>query len=263
MKDVRPHINTAGMTLVAYMTREDWAQDGTAMPAQSEAIRAWLGDRPYLFATTDLMQYQDPSSADAEFVAFIAPSMADRHVIEMGDLRRLSRDRAQQSCSVVVVHPTGNRECELMRSLVTAGSVDRVLVIVWSMHDLVRAWLDGVGAVDIHAGAAVKAPDPVQLQAAGCWVREQYNGLSGGNGKSAVVQLLRTFTLAGYALNTDTWLRAFFAAGGNFNEADAIARLIREMKAGTRHRIKARYRPDILDVLRAQASSTAAAATVE
>jgi hypothetical protein len=122
---------------------------------------------------------------------------------------------------------------------------------------MVRTWLDGVGATNLHTGSALEAPDVVQLEAAKCWVREQYNGLSGGNGKSAVVQLLRVFTAAGYPLDADTWLRAFFAAGGDFDEAAKVAKLIKEMQTGVRHRIKERYGPDILSVLRERATETA------
>ncbi len=65
------------------------------------------------------------------------------------------------------------------------------------------------------------------------------------------------FTAAGYPLDADTWLRAFFAAGGEFDEATKVAKLIKEMQGGTQHRIKARYRPDILSVLRERATETA------
>jgi hypothetical protein len=118
---------------------------------------------------------------------------------------------------------------------------------------MVRTWLDGIGAVNLHTSAALGAPDAVQLEAARCWVDEQYNGLSSGNGKAAVVQLLRVFTSAGYPLDADTWLRAFFAAGGEFGQATNVAKLIKEMQAGTQHRITARYRPEILSVLRERA----------
>jgi hypothetical protein len=97
----------------------------------------------------------------------------------------------------------------------------------------------------------------VQLEAAKCWVDEQYNGLSSGNGKDAVVQLLRLFSAAGYPLDADTWLRAFFAAGGKFDEATKVAKLIKEMQGGTQHRIKPRYQPEILSVLRERAAETA------
>lgn len=87
-------------------------------------------------------------------------------------------------------------------------------------------------------------------------VDEQYNGLASGNGKAAVVQLLRAFTSAGYPLDADTWLRAYFAAGGTFRHATTVAKLITEMKAGTQHRIRPRYRTDILSVLRERAAGT-------
>jgi hypothetical protein len=70
------------------------------------------------------------------------------------------------------------------------------------------------------------------------------------------VELLRVFTAAGYPLDADTWLRAFFAAGGKFNEAANVAKLIKEMQEGTRHRVKERYGPDILSVLRKRATES-------
>jgi hypothetical protein len=65
------------------------------------------------------------------------------------------------------------------------------------------------------------------------------------------------FSAAGYPLDADTWLRAFFAAGGRFDEATKVAKLIKEMQRGTQHRIKARYQPEILSVLRERAAETA------
>lgn len=152
----------------------------------------------------------------------------------------------------LLLHPYRDEECELVRELHRSGSVARLFVVVWSPQDMVKRWLDGVGAVNLHTGSVVNAPDPAQLEAARCWVDEQYNGLASGNGKSAVVQLLRVFSDAGYELTADTWLQAFFAAGGDFDEAESVAKLIRELKNGVRHRIKDRYRPEILDVLRAR-----------
>jgi hypothetical protein len=111
-----------------------------------------------------------------------------------------------------------------------------------------------VSALNLHTGSALEAPDAVQLEAARCWVDEQRNELSSGNGKSAVVQILRVFTAAGYPLDADTWIRAFFAAGGEFDEAAKVATLIKERKRGTRHRVKPRSRPEILSVLRERAA---------
>ena len=44
------------------------------------------------------------------------------------------------------------------------------------------------------------------------------------------MQLLRVFTAAGCPLDADAWLRAFFAAGGEFDEATKVAKLIKEMQ---------------------------------
>ena len=129
-----------------------------------------------------------------------------------------------------------------------------MFVVIWSSHDMARAWLDGVGAQNLDKHSALPTLDPTQLEAARIWVNEQYNGLSGGNGKAAVVQLLRAFTEAGYPLDADTWLRTYFAAGGKFRHATAIAKVIEEMRSGTRHRVEHRYSTNIVDVLRERAT---------
>ncbi|MGW5721360.1 hypothetical protein ACWEVP_34640 [Amycolatopsis sp. NPDC003865] len=245
------------MTELAYMVREDWGQHGTAMRQQSAVIQDWLGSPPYVFATADRKTYESDHSADREFMTFVAHDADERHVIDLSDLNELRRTDKTISRPLIVLHPYKERDCDLLREIVTTESVARLFVIVWSPHDMVRTWLDGVGATNLHTGSALEAPDAVQLEAAKCWVGEQYNGLSGGNGKDAVVQLLRVFTAAGYPLDADTWLRAFFAAGGEFDEATKVAKLIKEMQGGTQHRIKARYRPDILSVLRERATETA------
>lgn len=81
-------------------------------------------------------------------------------------------------------------------------------------------------------------------------VNEQYNGVSSGHGKDAVVQLLRAFTSSGYPLDAGASLRAFFAAGGTFRHAGSVAKFVKEMKAGTKHRVAPRFREEILDNLR-------------
>jgi hypothetical protein len=242
------------MTELAYMVREEWGQDGTAMRQQSAVIRDWLGSPPYLFATADRKKYESDHSADREFMTFVAPDADERHVIALSDLNELRRTDKTVTRPLIILHPFEVRDCELLREIVETEVVAKLLVIVWSPRDMVRTWLDGAGAINLHTGSALDAPDVVQLEAAKCWVGEQYNGLSGGNGKSAVVELLRVFTAAGYPLDADSWLRAFFAAGGEFDEAAKVAKLIKEMQGGTRHRIKERYRPDILSVLRERAT---------
>jgi hypothetical protein len=123
---------------------------------------------------------------------------------------------------------------------------------------MVRPWLDGLSARNLNTGAGPEVPDPVQLEAARCMVDEQYNGLSTGNGKAAVVQLIRAFTDGGYPLDRETWLKAFLTAGGKFRHAESISKLIMEMKKGTQHRVPQRYRPEILSILRDRVTTTPA-----
>lgn len=247
------------MTELAYMTRDDWGEHGTGMVAQSAKIRDWLGGPPFLFATTDAKRFESDNSADQEFVDFVAPEATTRQVFNLAELRDLQRSGETLDQAIVILHPYEEPDCELLREVVEASTVARLLVIVWSQQDMVRAWLDGIGALDLHAGSPHPTPDPVQLKAAKSWVSEQYNGLSGDIGKSVVVELLRVFTAADYTLDVDTWLRAFFAAGGEFAQAEAIAKLIQEMQRGVRHRIKERFRPNILDVLRERAGQSSGA----
>jgi hypothetical protein len=178
-------------------------------------------------------------------------------VIDLSALGELRHPDKSLTPPLVVLHPYKEQDCDLLREIVEVASVARLFVIIWSPRDMVRTWLDGMGAVNLHTRAALGASDAVQLEAARCWVDEQYNGLSSGNGKAAVVQLLRAFTSAGYPLDAIPGLRAFFAAGGKFRHATAVTKLITEIQAGTQHRITARYRPDILSVLGERATETA------
>jgi len=66
-----------------------------------------------------------------------------------------------------------------------------------------------LGARNLDTGLVHENADALQLEAAKCMVNEQYNGLSTGNGKAAVVQLIRTFTDSGYSLEQEPWLKAF------------------------------------------------------
>jgi hypothetical protein len=61
---------------------------------------------------------------------------------------------------------------------------------------------------------------------------------------------LRAFSADRYPLDTDTWLRAYFAAGGAFRHAEAVASFVREMREGTRHRVTQRLSPEIVNILR-------------
>ncbi|WP_022888164.1 hypothetical protein [Agromyces italicus] len=241
------------MTELAYMIRSDWAQHGMAMTEQSAVIREWLGDAPYLFLAPDLKKHETENDADREFVDFVEPDASQRRVFalsELGQFRRSGEDGLDHA--VVIIHPNKEQDCELLREVIRAGRVERIFVIIWARADEVHVMLDGLGAVDLHTGETAPTVDPVQLEAAVSMVDEQYNGLSSGRGKDTVIQLLRAFTAAGYPLDGEAWLRAFYAAGGEFKEALHIDKFVAEMQKGVKHRVKQRYVPDIVDVLRAR-----------
>lgn len=247
------------MTEVAYMVREDWAQHGTAMVSQSALVREWLGDLPLLLVTSDLKRWRDERSADREFVRYLLGSASSAKIVTFADFDQLRRPGDAVGGCVVALHPYGGQDCEVLREVIAARRVARVFVIVWAPTETVRTMLDGLGAVDLHTGEAAPAPDPVQLEAAKRMVAEQYNGLASGNGKDAVVQLVRAFTAEGYPLDVDSWLRAFFSAGGEFDEALKVRKLIEEMQKGVRHRVKQRYRSDIVGILRERVTKDARA----
>ncbi|MDR6623484.1 hypothetical protein [Sinomonas atrocyanea] len=243
------------MTELAYMIREDWGQHGKGMVPQSAVIRKWLGEPPYLFVTCDLKKFQGPNSADRELVGYIAGTAVGQTVGSLLDLQQVlaSGDRIEKA--MVVMHPYEQRDCDLLRELVEKDLVAQLFVMVWSPADLVRSWLDGMTAKDLHTQAMPGASDPILLEAAKCIVHEQYNGLSTGNGKAAIVQLVRAFAAQGYSVEPGPWLRAFFAAGGEFRHAEALRKLVKEIQRGTKHRVKDRFRPNIFEILASRSSS--------
>ncbi|HCN40520.1 hypothetical protein [Rothia sp. (in: high G+C Gram-positive bacteria)] len=249
------------MTQIAYMTRESWAQDGTSMVRQSAVIRQWLGGPTYIFATSDSKKFNGQNSADKEFVNYIALRSGSRQIMLISELQRLIRRDEHFNGTIIVLHPYKEDDCELLRKPIEGNHVSRLFVIVWSPTDMVRFWLDGVGASNLDAVLERKAFDATQLEAARCMVSEQYNGLSTGNGKAAVVQLIRAFTAADYELNKESWLTALFAAGGKFWHAESVSKLISEMQKGTAHRVKQRYRPEILSILQERASTVPSEST--
>jgi hypothetical protein len=241
------------MAELAYMVREDWGQHGTAMVPQSAVIRDWIGEPPYLFAVSDVKKFNhDDRGADIEAAEFIAPEKADRIVFNISELGRLEREDRVIDHAIVVLHPFAQREIETIRRAVEAESIDKLFVLVWSPYDMVRTWLDGLGALNLHTNEAAPASDPLLIAAAEMIQNEDYNGLSSGRGKDAVVQLVRAFAAEGYPVEPDPWLRAYFAIGGSFHHAESLEKLVKEMKAGTRHRVKPRYRDNIVDVIRGQ-----------
>lgn len=241
------------MTQLAYMVRQDWGQHGTAMVPQSAVIREWIGEPPYLFAVTDVKKFNhDDRGADIEAAEFIAPEKADRIVFNVSELGSLEREDKVIDHAIVVLHPFAQREIETIRRAVEAESVDKLFVLVWSPHDVVRTWLDGLGAVNLHTMTTVSAADPLLLAAAEMIQNEDYNGLSFSRGKDAIVQLVQAFAAEGYPVEPDPWLRAYFAVGGSFHHAESLEKLVKEMKAGTRHRVKPRYRDNIVEIMRGQ-----------
>jgi hypothetical protein len=239
------------MTKLAYMVREDWGQHGTAMVPQSAVIREWIGASPYLFAVTDVKKFNhDDRGADVDAAEYIAPNKSERVIFSISELAKLGRGEKVIDHAVVVLHPFEQRELETIRRAVEEESVGKLFVLVWSRYDTVRIWLDGLGALNLHTQESVSVNDPLLLAAAEMIKDEDYNGLSSGHGKDAVVQLVRAFASEGYPVEPDLWLRAYFAVGGSFSHAESIAKLIKEMKAGTKHRVTQRYRDNIVKIVR-------------
>ena len=242
------------MTNLAYMVREDWGQHGTAMVSQSAVIREWVGTAPYMFAVVDARKFATSRPADREAVEFLVGDPSDRSIISTIFLPSLKRDRTRVEHPLLAIHPYEEQDLEAIRSAFNDTLVDRIFVMLWSPADRLRPWLDGCGALNLHTGRQAQEPDPLMVDAAKMIVGEEYNGLSSGNGKDAVVQLVRAFDRQGYAVDVNAWLRAYFAAGGSFRHSESISKLITEMAAGVRHRVKPRYRDDIFEVLSDRAS---------
>lgn len=233
------------------MVREEWGQHGTAMIPQSAVIRDWIGDPPYLFAVTNVKKFNhNVRGADVEAAKFLAPEKADRIVFNIGELGSLEREEKVIDHAVVVLHPY--EQLETIRRAVEADSIGKIFVLIWSRYDMVRTWLDGRGALNLHTRESVSPCDPLLLAAAEMIRNEDYNGLSSGRGKDAVVQLVRAFAVEGYPVDPDVWLRAYFAVGGRFHHAESVDKLVKEMKAGIRHRVKPRYRDNIVEIMRGQ-----------
>ena len=226
------------------------------MVPQSAAIREWLGEAPYLFAVTDVKKFsRDDRGADVEAAEYIAPVATDRKVFNIGELSRVERGDKVIEHAIVVLHPFEHRELETVRRATEADSLSKLFVMIWSRDDMIRTWLDGLGATNLHTRETLDPVDSLMLAATKMIQTEECNGLSSGRGKDAVVQLVRAYAAEGYPVETDPWLRAYFAAGGSFRRAESIKKLVKEMKAGTRHRVKTRYREDIVEVIREQVSA--------
>jgi hypothetical protein len=122
---------------------------------------------------------------------------------------------------------------------------------------MVHTYLDGLRALNLHTNESAPASDSLLLSAAEMIKDHDYNGLSSGRGKDAIVQLVRAFAAEGYPVEPEIWLRAYFTVGGSFRHAESVEKLVKEMKAGTKHRVRQRYREDIVQILREQLAEKA------
>jgi hypothetical protein len=239
------------MTQLAYMVREDWAQHGTTIVPQSAVIRDWIGEPPYLFAVTSVKKFNaEDRNADVETAQFIAPNPGARKVFNISELAGLSREGKLLDRALMVIHPFEQGDLEALAKAVDHGSLNRVFIMIWSPRDMIRTWLDGRSAVNLHTGESLPTADLLMVAAAESMINGEYNGLSSGRGKDAVVQLVRALAAEGYPVDVDPWLRACFRAGGTLRHAGSIAKLVGEMKAGTQHRVKQRYVENIVEILR-------------
>jgi len=222
------------------------------MVQNSARIRDWLGTEPYLFAVPDVRKFNHRGrNADVEVAWYISPEKDSPLVVNIAELSKVTEDAraAEAAVVVVVLHPFGESDSGALDTAIGAAKLGRVFVMVWSPQDPVRLWLDAHGAVNLHTGTTMPAPDPLLVAAAELMVDEEYNGLSVGRGKEAAIQLLRVFADAGYPLDEGTWLRAYFVAGGR-RHANSVSKFIREMRSGVKHRVKPRYSGNIIEILR-------------
>ena len=227
------------------------------MLPQSDVIREWIGEAPYLFAVADVKKFQTERAPDLETAEFIAPDASTRKVFSIAELGSLARQDKVLDHAIVILHPYEMQDLDALAEAVKHDSLGKVFVMIWSPCDVVHTWLDGLGALNLHTGRPLPTPDPVMVEAGRSMVSEEYNGLGSGHGKDSVVQLVRAFTTAGYPLDVDAWLRAYFAAGGTFRHGESVSKLVGEMKKGVQHRVKTRYVSDIIEVLRDRASAKA------
>lgn len=245
------------MTELAYMTLSDWGQNGSGMEPQSARIREWLGQAPFLFAAASAKGYNEVGSLDRRIVGYIAPRAADRTVGEIQQLREFLHDDSTIPNPITVLRPFEESDCDLLARLVREERLARVFVLVEHERYPIRVWLDAMQATNLHTGTAAEAAAPVLLEAARSIKGEDYNGLSSGNGKAAIVQLVRALAKHGHPVDPELWTRAYFAVGGSFRHAATVSKLVTEMRQGTKHRVKDRYRPEIYDILLERAEASA------
>ncbi|WP_127817686.1 hypothetical protein [Microbacterium sp. CPCC 204701] len=243
---------------LAYMVRADWAQRGTAMVPNSVVIRDWVGAPPYFLTVTDTAKFsRHGRGGDVEAADLLAPDGVNRRVFKIADLAQiLDQDKTLEQ-AIIVLHPFKTQDLEILREVILRGKLGRLFVMIWSRTEVIKTWLDAHGALDLHTGLNATPPDALMMEAARMMINEEYNGLESGRGKDAVVQLVRAFQRHGYALDLDTWLRAYFAAGGTFRHAESITKLITEMQKGVKLRVKDAYVDNVFELIRNRAAAPA------
>lgn len=242
---------------LAYMVRADWAQQGTAMVPNSVVIREWVGAPPYVFTVTDTAKFtRHGRGGDVETADFLASDGVDRRVFNITDLAQLLDQDKTLDHAIIVLHPYKHQDLGALREVILSGKLGRVFVMIWSRSEVIKTWLDAHDALDLHTGLTVMPPDALMMEAARMMIDEEYNGLESGRGKDAVVQLVRAFQHHGYPLDLDSWLRAYFAAGGTFHHAESITKLITEMQKGVKHRVKDAYVDNVFELIQNRTAVT-------
>ncbi|MDQ1175000.1 hypothetical protein QE430_003307 [Microbacterium testaceum] len=229
------------MKRLAYIDQRDWPQPGVEMRRRVENVTTWLeGNPPLFFVSGTAQSRRGRPSAAANAARYIANGAAFE-LMPLTDLAAVLGSNARVDRPTIVLFPQKYEDLDLLRELVEDGHLETVLVLVRFDGVLLRTWIESQGAVNLHTGQKAPGPAPVVLEAASMMVEEQYDGLESGRGKDAVVQLLRVFTAEQHNLDDSDWLRAFFAAGGDFRNAHAVGQFAREMRDGRHHRTRTRY----------------------
>lgn len=185
---------------------------------------------PYVLSLSDPNGLQNPSSVDIDFINYFALQNEAPPIVSISGFWKFAQQGEHFNGTLKVIQPCLQEDCEWLKELVDGDLVDRLFIVVRSPSNLVRIWLDGMGSLYLDKVSAHERPDVVPLAAARCKISEQYYGLSAGQGKDAVIQLIRAFADGGYDLEMDPWIQAFFAAGGEFRHAESFIKMISEMK---------------------------------
>lgn len=240
------------MTDLSYMIRSDWANFGIGIESNNQLVADRFDHKKVIVAVYNLEKF---NSGEDDAACDVLEGVADcglfvQDIVGTDHLMRSVERTNDSSHSILVVHPGGNDQYEAIRRMYDSGITSQVHVMTWYDHDSLRYWLDSQQALNVARGTTSKIADKLRLAATRKMVEHQYNLLSTGRGKDAVIQLLRACRQEGDELDESTWLRAFFEAGGNFREADTISRFVREIKSGKKHQTKPRYKSNILEILK-------------